>query len=122
MAKEPIFSLDTYEKQANEDYGSYEIRVDADTVVTLKNPLRVKDAKRTRLFEVVQELSFDKENPTAEDVARITPLMIEIMELVGDDNVSLLIDRISGDLSVTMAIFKDYFKAVGLGEASNSES
>jgi hypothetical protein len=47
--------------------------------------------------------------------------MLEILSLVGDSNVTKLIDQISGDLSVIMAIFQDYFKEISLGEASASE-
>lgn len=119
--KSKVFSLDTYEKDADKDYAAYQIRVDADTVVTLKNPLRIKDAQRERLFELLPQLTFENDTPTSEDVKRIAPLMIEILESVGDDNVGKLIERVAGDLSVTMAIFQDYFKEIGLGEASLSE-
>lgn len=122
MAKGTAFSLDNYKKQADETYGSYDIRVSEDVVVTLKNPLRVSDKNRARLFEIVDELKFDGETATAKDVERMSPLMLEIMRLVGDDNVELLIDGVKDDLSVTMAIFQDYFSAVNLGEASASES
>lgn len=121
VSKSKLFSLDTYEKDADKDYASYQIRVDADTVVTLKNPLRINDAKREHLFEILPQLQFEDETPTNEDVKRIAPLMLEILQDVGDENVDKLIDRIRGDLSVTMAIFQDYFKEIGLGEASLSE-
>lgn len=121
MAKTKLFSLDTYEQNADKDYTAYQIRVNADTVVTLKNPLRIKDDNRTKLFDLLPQLSFESEDPTADDVKRIAPLMLEVLELVGDENVGLLIERISGDLSVIMAIFQDYFKEIGLGEASPSE-
>lgn len=119
--KTKLFSLDTYEKDADKDYTSYQIRVDADTVVTLKNPLRINDAKREHLFEILPQLQIDNENPTSADVNRIAPLMLDILKDVGDENVDKLIDRIRGDLSVTMAIFQDYFKEIGLGEASLSD-
>jgi hypothetical protein len=121
MAKTKLFSLDTYEKDADKEYASYQIRVNEDTIVTLKNPLRIREDNRTRLFELLPELAFEDETPTTEDVKRITPLMLEVLQLVGDENVGLLVDRISGDLSVIMAIFQDYFREIGLGEASLSE-
>ncbi len=121
MAKAKLFSLDTYEKDADKEYASYQIRVNEDIIVTLKNPLRIREDNRTRLFELLPELAFEDETPTTEDVKRITPLMLEVLQLVGDENVGLLVDRISGDLSVIMAIFQDYFREIGLGEASLSE-
>lgn len=117
-----MFSLDTYKKKADDEFGQYDIRVSEDVVVVLKNPLRVPAEKRTELFSIVEQLKFDGDTATAEDVARIAPLMLEIMRLVGDENVDKLIDSIGEDLTVTMAIFQDYFKAVGLGEASSSEN
>lgn len=122
MAKAPVFSLANYKKKADAEFGSYDIRVNEDVVVTLKNPLRVEDEKRDRLFEIVDELKFEGDEATAADVKRMAPLMIEIMRLVGDENVELLIEGVRGDLSVTMAIFQDYFAAVNLGEASASEN
>lgn len=121
MAKS-MFTLDTYKKNADKQFGQYDIRVDADTIVTLKNPLRIDEDNRVSLFSIVEQLKFEGDEATAEDVARMAPLMVEIMRLVGDENVDKLIAGIEGDLSVTMAIFQDYFKAVGLGEASSSES
>jgi hypothetical protein len=50
------------------------------------------------------------------------PLINEIFTLVGDENVVKLLARVGGDLSITMKIFQDYFKEIGLGEASDSES
>lgn len=116
------FSLANYRQKADEEFGTFDIGVDEDTVVQLKNPLRVDAKNQERLFEIVDELKFEGEEATSKDVARMTPLMIEIMTLVGDENVSMLTDQIKDDTALIMAIFQDYFKAVGLGEASSSES
>lgn len=116
------FSLDAYEREADKLYKSYKIRVDEDTLVTLYNPIRISEANRTRLFEIIPLLTTDKDEASTDDVSRMTPLMLEILELVGDENVDVLISRIRNDLSVTMSIFQDYFKEISLGEASSSES
>ena len=49
------------------------------------------------------------------------PLLVEFIQLVGDENVSKLLDKVGHDLAVLMDIFQDYFAEVGLGEASSSE-
>jgi hypothetical protein len=56
-----------------------------------------------------------------EDLQRYTETAIEIITLVGDENVDRLIEGIDGDMEVLFAIFTDYFEAVGMGEASRSE-
>lgn len=124
VSKPKIFSLDSYQEQADKDYGSYSIRVSPETVVVLLNPLRINQEKRDRLFEIIPEISTDGDEDKSfgpEDLKRLSPLIIEILQLVGDRNVDKLINAISGDFAVVMRIFQDYFKAVGLGEASVSE-
>lgn len=122
VAKSKMFSLDNYEAEAEKEYRSYQIRVDADTVVKLFNPLRVSEEKRARLFELIPQMAFEGEEATADDLKRMQPLINEIFTLVGDENVVKLLARVGGDLSITMKIFQDYFKEIGLGEASDSES
>jgi hypothetical protein len=57
MAKAKVFSLDTYKKKSKITAAEYPIRIDEDTVVVLKNPLRIDFEKRTRLFELADALS-----------------------------------------------------------------
>lgn len=138
MAKAKVFSLDTYKKKSKLGASEYQIRVSEDLVVTLLNPLRVSGDKRERLFELAASLG-EKTEPetkddgwaevggeesemTMSDVNEYAAAAREIISLVGDANVNVLLDGIGDDLEVLFAIFKDYFEAVGLGEASSSES
>lgn len=128
MAKAKVFSLDTYKKKSKITAAEYPIRIDEDTVVVLKNPLRIDFEKRTRLFELADALSAkdeaedgEKKKMSFEDLQRYTETAIEIITLVGDENVDRLIEGIDGDMEVLFAIFTDYFEAVGMGEASRSE-
>jgi hypothetical protein len=119
--KSDIFDLSNYEKETDVQYRSYKIKVDADTTVVLRNPLLIPDENKERLFELVPQMQFEGE-PTNDDVKRISPLILEVFELVGDKNVSALIERVRGNLPVLMSIFEDYFKTIQLGEATSSES
>jgi len=135
MAKAKVFSLDTYKKKSKLGASEYQIRVSDDLVVTLYNPLRVADDKRERLFELAEsigaapkeaqddwaEVGADKPEITMADVNEYAKVAREIIELVGDENVGLLVEGIGNDLQVLFDIFQDYFEAVGLGEASSSE-
>jgi len=116
-----VFSLDTYKKQADKEYKTFQIRVSGDTIVTLNNPIRIPADKRDRLFEIIPQLSSD-EKVGAEDLKRLAPLLIEVLELVGDENVNTLIADVRDDLPLTFKIFQAYFEEIGLGEASRSES
>jgi len=132
-----IFTLDNYKKKADREYTHYTIKVDETTTVTLLNPMRIESEKRERLFDVVdkfqalsddsskeegkwQEVGNDEPTFDAEQLKLLGALLIEVFELVGDENVHALIERVQGDYPVIMAIFHDYFEAVGLGEASSS--
>lgn len=121
MAKSSVFSLDTYEKNAEKNFKSYKIRVDEDTIVTLYNPIRISDENRAQVFELASKLDVDGDL-TNEQVSMMGPIALEIMRLVGDENVDILISRIRNDLAVTMNVFQDYFTEIDLGEASSSES
>lgn len=121
-SKTKTFDLSTYQEKADAEYGVYTIRVSEDTVVRLLNPLRIAEEKRTRLFELIPTLTPEEgEEPDADAVARIVPAILEILELVGDHNVDKLLNAIRGDFAVVMQVFQDYFKEIGLGEASLSE-
>lgn len=115
-----IFSLDDYKKQADKEYKTFQIKVGND-IVTLNNPIRIPAEKRDRLFEIIPQLSSD-EKVGAEDLKRLAPLLIEVLELVGDENVDKLVADVRDDLPLTFKIFQAYFEEIGLGEASRSES
>ena len=138
MAKTKVFSLDTYKKKSTLGASEYQIRVSEDLVVTLKNPLRIAEDRRERLFSIAENLGAKPEKAEGdewnevgadEDDKGMTMAQIneyaracrEIIALVGDDNVGLLLDGIGEDLEVLFAVFQDYYEAVGLGEASLSE-
>lgn len=139
MAKAKVFSLDTYKKKSSLGASEYQIRVSEDVIVTLKNPLRIAEDKRERLFDIAENLGAKPEKAEGDDgwnevgaededkgmtMAQINEYARacrEILALVGDENVSLLIDGIGEDLEVLFAVFQDYYEAVGLGEASLSE-
>lgn len=121
--KTDIFDLSKYENEVDTEYKSYKVRLDADTVVTLRNPFLIPDENRARIFELVSDMQIDDtEEKTQETVSKVGNTMIEMLELVGDHNVGLLIDRVRGNLPVVKRIFEDYMQTVQLGEASSSES
>jgi hypothetical protein len=121
--KSDIFDLSNYESEADKEYKSYKVRLDADTVVTLRNPFLISEEKRNKIFDLVASIQTDKkEETTSEDVKNVTSIMLQMLELVGDHNVQKLIDRIDGNLPVIKNIFEDYMETVQLGEASSSES
>lgn len=122
--KTDIFDLSKYENEVDTEYKSYKVRLDADTVVTLRNPFLIPDENRVRIFELVSSLDVksEGEEKTQETVAKVGNTMIEMLELVGDQNVHLLIERVRGNLPVVKRIFEDYMQTVQLGEASSSES
>ncbi len=123
MAKSTVFDLTKYEKDADKLYESYKIRVDEDTVVSLYNPIRIDEVSRERVFELAKVFDYEEGHEfTNEDLKALQPAILEIIELVGDENVFMLVERIRKDIVVTMNVFTDYFKAVSLGEASSSES
>lgn len=123
MAKNTVFNLAQYEKDADKLYQSYKIRLDEETVVSLYNPIRIDEASRELVFELAKIFDFAEGHEfTNDDLKAMQPAILEIIELVGDENVFMLVERIRKDLVVTMNVFTDYFKAVSLGEASSSES
>lgn len=118
-----IFDLSNYENEVDQEYKSYKVRLDADTVVTLRNPFLIPEENRARIFEIVSELNVGTEGEkTQETVINVGNAMIEMLTLVGDKNVGYLVDRIRGNLPVVKRIFEDYMETVQLGEASSSES
>lgn len=120
--KPKTFDLSAYQDKADAEYGVYTIRVSEDTVVNLRNPLRIAQDKQDRLFALIPTLSTEEgAEQDADSVARIMPAILEILELVGDENVDKLLNAIRGDFAVVMQIFQDYFKEIGLGEVSLSE-
>lgn len=131
-----IFTLDSYREAAEEKYGSFEIQISKTVSTHLYNPLRIDEKKRNRVFEIIEELEPEKKEAqdgkwqevggdddgmSMKDVAKMHPLLVEFILLVGDDNTQKLIDQVGHDITILLAIFQDYFKAVGLGEASTSE-
>lgn len=133
------FTLSSYVEAANKKYGSYTLELDEKTSTTLANPIRVpSDEARERLFQLVEEISSDKKadapkegewnevgadedsEMSAEELTRMKPLLTEFFLLVGDDNTPKLLELIGNDLMILLDIFQDYFKEVGLGEASTS--
>ncbi len=133
-----IFTLDYYQQKADEKYGTFDIQLSKTVSVKLYNPLRISEEKRERVFQIVSELDTSKKQKDAkdgewnevggdddtmsiEDVAHMQPLLVEFIQLVGDENAPKLIDKVGHDLAVLMDIFQDYFAEVGLGEASSSE-
>lgn len=123
MAKNTVFNLAQYEKDADKLYQSYKIRLDEETVVSLYNPIRIDEVSRERVFELAKIFDFEEGHEfTNDDLKEMQPAILEMIELVGDENVFMLVERIRKDLVVTMNVFTDYFKAVSLGEASSSES
>lgn len=121
--KTDIFDLSKYESEVDVEYKSYKVRLDADTVVTLRNPFLIPEENRTRIFDIVSELNVgEDEEKTQETVKNVGSAMIEMLQLVGDQNVHLLIERVRGNLPVVKRIFEDYMQTVQLGEASSSES
>jgi len=121
--KSDIFDLSQYENEVDTEYKSYKVRLDANTVVTLRNPFLIPEENRARIFELVSEMQLDNDDEkTQETVSKVGNTMIEMLQLVGDQNVSLLIERVRGNLPVVKRIFEDYMQTVQLGEASSSES
>lgn len=120
--KSNVVDLSKFQKAAEELYESYQIRV-GENVVRLFNPIRIAPEARDRVFELAQAFDFgDDHEFSQEDLKTIHPAIIEIIELVGDDNVFYLTESIRNDLVVAMNVFTDYFQTVNLGEASSSES
>jgi len=117
-----IVDLTKFQKAAEELYESFEIRVDGE-IVRLFNPMRIAPEARDRVIELAKAFDFgDDHEYTPEDVKAIHPVVIEILELVGDENVFRLVESIRNDLVVAMNVFTAYFEHVNLGEASSSES
>lgn len=129
-----IFTLENYQKKADETYGSFTLEFGKGAQTTLRNPLRVDEKSRERVFELVDELQAKpvegedgkwqevgaEETLSADELKRMEPLITEFLTLVGDANTPKLLDVVKGDLAVLMNIFQDYFVEVGLGEASSS--
>ncbi len=120
--KTNVVDLGKFQDAAEDLYESYQIRVDGE-IVKLYNPIRIAPEARDRVFELAKEFEFEKNHEfAADDLKRIHPAILEILELVGDDNVFKLTERIRNDLVVAINVFTDYFQTVNLGEASSSES
>lgn len=120
--KTNVVDLGKFQDAAEDLYESYQIRVDGE-IVKLYNPIRIAPEARERVFELAKEFDFGEEHEfVADDLKRIHPAVLEILELVGDDNVFKLVESIRNDLVVAINVFTDYFQTVNLGEASSSES
>jgi hypothetical protein len=120
--KSNVVDLGKFQAAAEDLYESYQIRVDGE-IVKLYNPIRIAPESRERVFELAKEFEFaDDHEFLPDDLKRIHPAVLEILELVGDDNVFHLIEHIRNDLVVAINVFTDYFQTVNLGEASSSES
>lgn len=121
-AKKTVASLSKFQAQAEEIYESYKINV-GETTVRLFNPIRIAPEARERVFELAKLFEFEDEHEFGvDDLKAIHPAILEVLELVGDDNVFYLIEAIRNDLVVAMNVFTDYFENINMGEASSSES
>lgn len=120
-SKTPV-DLNKFQKAAEELYESFEIRVEGE-IVRLFNPMRIAPEARDRVMELAKVFQFDDDHEfTQDDVAKIHPAVLEILELVGDENVFRLVESVRNDLVVATNVFTAYFEHVNLGEASSSES
>lgn len=121
-SKSNVVDLGKFKDAAEDLYESYQIRVEGE-IIKLYNPIRISPDARERVFELAKEFEFeDGHEFKPEDLKRIHPAVLEILELVGDDNVFRLIESLRNDLVVAINVFTDYFQTVNLGEASSSES
>lgn len=117
-----VLDLSKFQKAAEELYESFEIRVEGE-IVRLFNPMRIAPEARDRVIELAKAFDFgDDHDFTPEDVKNIHPVVLEILELVGDENVFRLVESVRNDLVVAINVFTAYFEHVNLGEASSSES
>ena len=120
--KSNVVDLGKFKDAAEDLYESYQIRVEGE-IVKPYNPIRIAPEARDRVFVLAKEFEFEENHEfLPEDLKRIHPAVLEILELVGDDNVFRLIEHIRNDLVVAINVFTDYFQSVNLGEASSSES
>ena len=60
--KSDIFDLSKYENEVDTEYKSYKVRLDAQTVVTLRNPFLIPDENRVRIFELVSSMQLDEDS------------------------------------------------------------
>lgn len=137
------FTLTDYKEAADKQYGCYEIKLDEKRTARLLNPMRLGEDRQNRVFEIMDEITktdedeegenkqaqwqevgadVKEENFDAEQLAKLRPLLLELVEVVGDAHADALVEVLREDFAVLMAVFQDYISEVGLGEAASSES
>ena len=121
-----LFTLDGFRQAADQKYGKLEIDLGDGKVTVLNSPLRISDANRDKVLELVEKLSDEEEdedkdeNASLAELKELVPTFREFLLAVGDDNTPLLLDSIGDDLATLIEIFQTYQSLVGLGEASPS--
>lgn len=110
------YSLDDIRAAADAKYGATEIRVDADTVVKLINPLRLAKADRDSLLSIQDRLTVDGEDVDQAEV------FADAIRTVADNKPAAdkLIEAIGGDLAILSEVFRTYTEGASVGEASAS--
>jgi len=117
------WTLESLIEEANAKFGSCSVSF-GNEKTELRNPIRIPEKARERVFEILDEIQADADATKADDSHKSTldqaAVFAEFLTLVGDAKTPKLLAKIGDDLAVVMALFDKYQKDVGLGEASAS--
>jgi hypothetical protein len=113
-------TLDSIRESVEKKYESYDVRLDKDTVVKLRNPIRLPRPERKQLQDLQKSMSAD-----GTGVDEMLDLLEQAIRLVADPHAApgqALLDAIDGDDTMLMGIFSEYMSGEDVGEASPSQS
>lgn len=115
-----VFTLESIHEAANQRFGSMTVEFEGKTTV-LASPLRIAEAKRNQVFDIIDEIQAasegDEEASDAVAARNLGPQFRQFLTLVGDKNTPALLKALGDDLGLLVALFEKYQAEVGLGEA-----
>lgn len=114
-------TLDGIRQEAARRYADYPIRLDEQTTVVLRTPLRLSSEERTKLRRMQTQVADMQDDPEYAD-GDLLELLRNMIRTVADDRerADLLIDAVGEDLAVLQTLFEQYSERAQPGEVSHS--
>jgi len=114
-------SLDAIRQEARQRYADYPVRLDDQTTVVLRAPLRLSSEERTALRKMQSSIGTMQDDPEYSD-GDLLEVLRSMIRTVADDrgHADRLIEEIGDDLAVLQTLFEQYSERTQPGEASHS--
>lgn len=125
-----VFTLDSYREEVEREFAPFKLQITEDVTLTLRNLIRIPEAKRKKAFSLIEELQDVKasdstdisDNGDSLDLA--AAIGLQLIPLVADNETvaNQLVEAIRDDVPLIMKVLEGWMEATQVGEATSSES